>query len=354
MLGHARRRGAYADWTFYCTQAAPGALEAVARNLGATVVRSPVPLGDQMAFARALRAELRLGRYDVLHCHHDLVSGLYLAASAGLPIRRRIVHAHNADESVLTPSVVKAQFLRPALRLTCFALADRLVGISNHTLDTLLGGRPRRPGRDLVHYYGIDPLAPMTSVAARAAFRSGLGLAPDAPILLFGGRIVPEKNPVFAIDVLSALRQALPNAVAVFAGDGSQREAVIHRARAMGIEDAVRMLGWRDDLPLLMALADWFILPRPEHPMEGFGIAVVEAQLACTRLLLSRGVPDDPLLPTAVYRRLSLCDTPATWARAALELFDEPAPSSAATLAAHKASPMDMDRALAELLQLHA
>ena len=88
--------------------------------------------------------------------------------------------------------------------------------------------------------------------------------------------------------------------------------------------------------------------------MEGFGLAVVEAQLAGLRMLLSRGIADDPLLPTAVFRRLSLNDGPDAWADGALELLHEPAPSRAAAIEALAKSPMNMDHALNGLLQLYS
>jgi hypothetical protein len=87
--------------------------------------------------------------------------------------------------------------------------------------------------------------------------------------------------------------------------------------------------------------------------MEGFGIAVVEAQLAGLRLLISLGVSDAPLLPTAACRRLSLDDGAEAWADAAERLWRAPPPSRAEALAAFQASPMDLDYALDDLLRLH-
>jgi len=353
MLEHARRRGVEADWTFYGALGRPGMLDEKARSLGARVVHTPVPIAWKMAFVRALRAELRHGDYDILHCHHDMVSAIYLLAASGIPIRRRIVHIHNADEAVLTPSRFKQRLYREPMRRINLLMADRIVGISNHTLDTFLGGRARRPERDSVHYYGVDS-APFENVAAdRAGFRRQWDLAEDALILLFGGRLVPEKNPLFAVDVLAALRSIEPRAVAVFAGTGAEEQNIWARARELGVEKSVRLLGWRDDLAEIMSSSDWFILPHPEHPMEGFGLAVVEAQLAGLRMLLSRGIADDPLLSTASFRRLPLSAGPEPWARAAMELLDGPAPSRACALAALRESPMNMDRALEGLLGLH-
>jgi glycosyltransferase involved in cell wall biosynthesis len=232
-------------------------------------------------------------------------------------------------------------------------MADRVVGISGRTLDTFLAGRPRHIERDCVHYYGVDP-SPFASVRAnRSGFRRSLNLPADVPILLFAGRIVPEKNPVFAVEVLAKLRDMERRAVGVFAGSGSQEQNVLERARELGVEDSVRLLGWRSDLPEIMSCSDWFILPHPEHPVEGFGLAVVEAQLAGLRMLLSRGILDDPLLPTACFRRLPLANGPMKWAEAAMGLLREPAPSRATAVAALRQSPMDMDRALEGLLRLH-
>lgn len=354
MLAHARARGIDLDWSFYCAVGTEGANDHIAQSLGAKIIRSPVQVGNKIAFIRALRDELQLNRYAVLHCHHDLVSAVYLLAAAGLPLKRRVVHIHNADEAVPTPSILKQLLYREAARQVCFALADRIVGISHHTLDTFLTGRRRRPGRDLVHYYGLDPTPFRLAVSADPlAFRRGLNLAPDALILLFGGRLVPEKNPVFVVEVLADLRRLDTRAVAVFAGAGSLEQEILARAHDLGVQDAVRLLGWRNDLPEIMSCSDWFILPRPERPMEGFGLAVVEAQLAGLRLLLSRGVADDPLLPTARFRRLSLAQGGEAWAHAAVELLQAPSPTHAEAAAAFEVSAMDMDRALKNLLQLH-
>ena len=135
------------------------------------------------------------------------------------------------------------------MRQVCLRMADRIVGISNHTLDTFLAGRARRPERDTVHYYGVDPTPFEHVTADRRDFRRQLSLPEGALILLFGGRLVPEKNPVFAVDVLARLRYLDPRAVAVFAGSGSQEQLVLERARELGVEDSVRLLGWRNDLP---------------------------------------------------------------------------------------------------------
>ena len=87
--------------------------------------------------------------------------------------------------------------------------------------------------------------------------------------------------------------------------------------------------------------------------MEGFGIAVVEAQLAGLRLLLSKGIPDDPLLSGSCVRRLSLSEPATTWAQAACSQLSEDPPTRKQAAMALAGAPMDMDRALADLLHLY-
>ena len=233
-------------------------------------------------------------------------------------------------------------------------MADCIVGNSYHSLDSLIAGRDRRTGVDLVHYLSVDSTRFETAVGDRLKFRRELGLADNSRILLFAGRMVPEKNPVFAVDVLAEMYRLDSATVGVFVGAGSLEEAARRRCAELGVENAVRFLGWRDDVPEIMCCSDWFILPHPEDPVEGFGLAVVEAQLAGLRMLLSRGILDDPLLPTASFRRLALPDGPKAWAKVAMELLEQPAPSRTAALAALRESPMDTDRALSSLLKLHS
>jgi len=353
MFRHARTTGVDLDWTFYCVEQKAGLLDQEVRVSGASVIHSPAPLHRKLTFSLSLRRQLAKGGYDVLHCHHDLVSSIYLMAAAGLPIKRRIVHVHNADEWVPTPNLGKQFLYREPMRRVCLALADRIVGISSHTLDTMLAGRARRENRDIIVYYGVDAKPFSAAFAGRAAFRGELGFSESARIVLFLGRLVPEKNPLFVLDVLAGMRRIDPTIVGVFTGTGSLESAVAERASGLGIKNAIRLLGWRRDVANIMASCDLFILPRPEQPKEGFGLAVVEAQLAGLRLLLSRGIAEDPLLPTAVYRRLPLSAGAKAWAKAGVELLYEPVPSQETALAALMKSPFEMDFALHQLRELH-
>ncbi len=92
------------------------------------------------------------------------------------------------------------------------------------------------------------------------------------------------------------------------------------------------------DIPEIITCCDWFIWPRPERPLEGLGIAVIEAQLAGLRLLITAGIPDDRLLKEVVWARLALATGPRRWAQEAMLLADISPPR-----------PVEMHQTLAQL-----
>src|SRR6185503_8207308 len=143
-------------WTFFCVLGKPGRFDDEARSLGAEVIHSDYEVGNKRRFLLGLREVMKRGRYDVLHCHHDIMSAAYLAASAGLPFRQRIVHVHNTELGLPTPSRLKAGLAREPMRQTCLRIADQIVGISNEALQSLIGTGKRDPLRHQVVHYAVD------------------------------------------------------------------------------------------------------------------------------------------------------------------------------------------------------
>ena len=70
------------DWTFYCILGREGRLDEKVRNAGGKIVYSPVTVSDKIGFLKSLRRVLKAGKFDIIHAHHDYLSGFYLLASA--------------------------------------------------------------------------------------------------------------------------------------------------------------------------------------------------------------------------------------------------------------------------------
>jgi len=341
------------QWTFFCVLGKPGRLDEEVRRLGAEVIHSQYELADKRHFLLGLREVMKHGQYDILHCHHDIMSAAYLAASAGLPFRKRIVHLHNTSLGLPTPSRFKADLAREPMRQMCLRLADQIVGISQEALESLLGNRERDPLRHQVVHYAVDTARFAAARPDRVEFRRAIGINPATRILLFVGRLVEYKNPCFVLEMLEHLTGTGENVAAVFAGTGDQEEKMRGMAREKFLEDRVRLLGFRDDIPELMLASDLLVWPSLEEPKEGLGLGIVEAQAAGLPVLMSRSVPEEAVVVPELVRALSLSAGSDAWATAALELMSEPHPGFEDSLARVESSSFSMAQGVPKLMALY-
>jgi glycosyltransferase involved in cell wall biosynthesis len=112
------------------------------------------------------------------------------------------------------------------------------------------------------------------------------GADADAVILLYAGRLVPEKNLSLLFEVMEHLNRTLPQRRfrLIVAGDGIERQRWEQYA-AERLAGHVVFLGHIREismLTMLQANADLFVHPNPREP---FGIAPLEAMASGTPLL---------------------------------------------------------------------
>jgi glycosyltransferase involved in cell wall biosynthesis len=340
------------EWSLFCILGKEGCLDSRFKDLGASVIHSQCSIGEKRAFLENLREIMKDGGYDILHCHHDIISAMYLVASIGLPFRKRIVHVHNTELGLLTPNRTKASVLRPAMREICLRLADQIVGISGDALAAMLAGRKPRPKRDIVVHYGVDT-HPFADTVNREAVLASLEIPDDSQIVLFVGRLDEYKNPTFVLEVLSVLARSNSKAVAVFAGAGAVEQVLQERARELSLTSRTRLLGFRNDVPKLMQAADVLLWPSIENPKEGLGLGVIEAQAAGLPVLMSLSVPDDAIVIPELVSRLSLSDGPAAWAQKVGAMFDGEYPSPKQCLARFENSSFGLSQGVTNLMELY-
>lgn len=349
---HGRRLGLPLDWTFYCNLPERGDLEQTAERADARVVHSPAPLNDKRRYLSALRKEIKSRRYDIVHSHHDFVSAFYYVASIGGGARR-IVHVHNTDEILPTSPLKRALLLEP-MRALCLATSDRVLATSEHALRMFLAGRKPDPLRHRVHYCSVELDRIFATTPDRGALRAELGLEPEAKLLLFVGGMIDLKNPVWLVEMLPHLLATDPHFAAVFIGAGPEEQRVKSRADNLNVANRVRVLGWREDVPLWMAGSDVFVNPRRAYPPEGLGLVNVEAQAAGLRMLVSDGISPEPLLEGTTHLRLPLALGPEKWAKAVSELLQKPVVPARQTREILTGSPFNPDFAIARLHDIYS
>lgn len=131
--------------------------------------------------------------------------------------------------------------------------------------------------------------------------RQRLELASSKKIVLTVARLDEIKGHETVLRAIAALTvQQRRNLLYVIIGKGYMREQLMNLTKSLQIEEQVQFAGFvaDDDLPVWYRACDLFVLPSVVDPtrrgMEGFGIAVAEAQAAGLAVIGTRsgGIPD--------------------------------------------------------------
>jgi glycosyltransferase involved in cell wall biosynthesis len=114
------------------------------------------------------------------------------------------------------------------------------------------------------------------------------GFSPDDRLLLFAGRLHEQKGVDRLLDSLGRLKSAgvdLLKFGLLIAGDGPLRKALESLTSRLGLNDRVRFLGRRDDLPALYRSVSGFAL---SSRYEGMPNVVLEAMAARLPVIATR------------------------------------------------------------------
>lgn len=109
--------------------------------------------------------------------------------------------------------------------------------------------------------------------------------------IVFLGRLVERKGAGQLLEAFGLLIDKVPDAELVIAGDGPNRPRLEAQAEKLGITKAVKFLGYigEEDKPKLLASAD--VACFPSLYGESFGIVLIEAMAAGSRVILAGDNP---------------------------------------------------------------
>lgn len=247
--------------------------------------------------------------WDIVHSHVNSLSvfPLYAAKRAGIPVR--IAHGH--------ATMGKGEPIRNLVKMALRPLSKRyptdLAACSRHAGNWLFGERTSFtviPNAIEIDKYQFNE-------TVRAEVRAALGVKSDCCVVGTVGRMETVKNQSFLMDAFKCLYDAHPNSRLIIAGSGSLREMLEHKARDLGITDAVILPGQVDNVSRLYQGFDVFALPSL---YEGFGMAVLEAEVSGTPCVVSEHIPAEAILSEAC-RTVSLDGGAEKWAEAIWEQY---------------------------------
>jgi glycosyltransferase involved in cell wall biosynthesis len=128
---------------------------------------------------------------------------------------------------------------------------------------------------------GIEPGGIDRALAAHR-LRTEIGADADALLIGAAGHVAHRKGFDVLLDAFARAR--LPGARLVIAGDGPELPGLREHARELGVADGVHWLGYRDDVPEVLAGCGAFVLSSRN---EGMANVMLEAMSAGTPVIAS-------------------------------------------------------------------
>ena len=248
------------------------------------VVRSPgIPLADTgmyLNFRYNRRAQRLLKSMDIVHVNHPVISGrlaLRYAQPLGIPI---IFTNHTRYDlyaqlyTPMLPDVIGDSVVRAFLPVFCKE-CDLVIAPS--------------PGlQNVLKSFGVESnvvmvpngvnIVPFQTIENPIS-RPDLGFSDENVLLIYMGRLGPEKNLPFLLRAFGGVASAFPQIGLLVVGEGPVRDDLEDRVRLMGLTDRVRFTGLipYDQLPRYLAAADAFVTASVTevHPLS-----VIEAMAA--------------------------------------------------------------------------
>ena len=282
------------------------------------VIRSPgVPLADtgfylSLRYSRA--AKKLLQNMDVVHVHHPFLSGR-LALHYCRPYQIPIVFTNHTRYDLyaqaylpMLPGEVSEGLLRAYMPSFCEAV--NLVVSPSPGMEKILRQLEVAShieivpnGVELARFFQTEPLP-----------RADYGLDKDDILLIYTGRLGPEKNLEFLLRAFAGVSQALDNVRLLLVGDGPLKEDLKELARELQLTSSVQFTGLipYEDMPGYLAMCDAFVTASVTevHPLS-----VIEAMAAGLPVMgiYSPGVGDT--VEDGVTGFLSTEDLPAFTAK---------------------------------------
>lgn len=262
------------------------------------IIRSPgIPLTDtgfyiNLTFNKAARRLLYT--MDIVHGHHPFISGP-LAIQYCKPRHIPIVFTNHTRYDLYFHAYVP--FLPDAIGE---AAMSAYLPVFYRSCNLVIA--PSEGVRQVLENLGVD--APIEIIPngvdlvpfhnpAHPKDRSQFGLSANQVLLMYLGRLGPEKNLPFLLRAFAGTAQAIKNVHLMLVGDGPEKEDLEERIQEMGLSDQVTFAGAApySEVPNYLAMADAFVTASVTevHPLS-----IIEAMATGLPVLgiISPGVSD--------------------------------------------------------------
>ena len=228
---------------------------------------------------------------DAIHANSIRAGIVMAAATTGLRVPV-IWHAHDMLPTHPLSTIVRLFALMSA--------RNRILAVSNAVARRFRGIVLRPFGsRVPIHmiHNAVDLERFKPDRRARLRTRGALHLTEPQPVIGIVGQLTTRKGQLELIEVFAQVGREFPQAVLLIAGeaifnrDEEYAEQLRKTAASLGIDDSVRFLGARNDVPELLQAMDVLVVNSQEEP---FSLTVLEGLASGVAVLATAvgGIPE--------------------------------------------------------------
>lgn len=269
--------------------------------------------GLDISCARKLRKRWKLNLPSVVVAH-QYTPFVYAALARGLAKKPPIVYVEHGRFYPDRRRLRRVLFNRLALR-PC----DRIIAVGEAVREALVVYEGLPAARIAVIYNGVKVEEFVKAQTMRQQVRGALGIQEHEVVFIHVARFDPLKDHATAVRGFAELSSAASRLILV--GDGPTKPEVESLVKGLGLEKRLALLGFRTDIPELLAAADVFLLTSLS---EGVPVTIIEAMAAGLPVIATAvgGVPEligggregilvAPKDPKALARAMALlCQNP--------------------------------------------
>lgn len=289
------------------------------RHIEIPFERSPFDPRNIKAY-RMLKALLNREHYDLIVCNTPV--GGVLTRLAARKCRKNgtrvvyIAHGFHFYKGASKKNWILFYPLEKALARLC----DVVVAINEEDYSL---AKKQFPGK-VAHIHGIgvreDRFQP-ASETEQAEIRRAEGLSKEDFVVLCTGELNENKNQKTLVAAAALLKDKIPNLKVLLAGNGPKEQDLRDQIAAEGLEDHVKLLGYRTDLEKLVPAVD---VVASCSKREGLPLNIVEAMLCKKPVVASVNRGNAELVEDGVTGYLVSPEDAIQYFERILSLFQSP------------------------------
>lgn len=243
--------------------------------------RTPISLKNVKAYKRIKEIQNE-EKYDIIHVHTPVASFVTRYA-----MRKekdlKIVYTCHGFHFYKGASMINWILFYPIERIAA-KWTDSLITINTEDYEAANKFNLRDNGQvSKMHGVGIERKKYIIENFDKSEYRKQLGLNDEDFVILVLAELNKNKNHIQLIKAMDLLKDKYPNIKAIFAGTGPLEEDIKNHIKENGLEDKIRLLGWRNDVKELINSSD---LVGLFSKREGLGKCLLEAMI-CGKCVIS-------------------------------------------------------------------